>query len=494
MTPHWLCTALKKLDKRGILAVSAREVLDAAGVPTVEATVTTNRGKFSATVPGIPQPHDPRDADPLAAVEVRDGIPKKGTPRWGGKGVAIAISNIEEKLGPAITGLDPTDQQAVDDALLAADGTTNKKALGANAILAVSMAVARAGASANEVPLYQHLADLGGHEEVIMPLPHFTMIEGGAGAAGGTMPYQQVLLLPTGAANVREAVEVGVSVFNALGEVLEEKWPGSSSVRGVNGGYAPPELAELDDALEMLTTACEKCVVTDKVKYALDAAANRFVVRPPLPEEGEEGEEKKEEEAKGDDDEDEAKEEEDRTYDLGYKREGDTTGDAITGEDFSKLYAELVSKHPIVSIEDPFAKGDWKSFVDLTGTIGGDVQVVGNEALSSQPPNIEECEDKKGANAVVVHMTQLGTVMESIQAVKAAQEVNWGVAVSDRVVETSDSFAADLSVAMRAGQFKGGAPRGLDRLNKLNRLFAIEDELGERAAYVGTSFRRPPVA
>lgn len=479
---------LKKLDKRGILAVSARETLDSEGLPTVEATVTTSRGSFSASVPAEPLPADPRDKEPFLAVELRDG----DATRYKGQGVTKAVDNINSVVGPELVGMDPADQKSIDDKLLSADGTANKKNLGANAVLALSIAVARAGARQNDCALYQHLGNLAGNDEVILPVPLMTMLEGGV-RAKNKLAFQEVLLIPSGADSFKEAMEIGVTVFNSLSGVIEEKFGPEALVYGKSGAYAPPTLSTVEEALDTLKEAVEKTDgLLDKVKFGLTAGAQRFVVRPPLPDPDSEDADAKAAEGEKEAEAEEASEEP-PTYNLNYLEEGggDPAG-AIPGEELSKVYSDLFAKYPLVSVEDPFAKGDWKQYSDLTGTVGNDVQVAGDEILTSSAERLEEAEDKKGANGIVINIPQLGTVTEAVAAVKLAQESAWGVIVSHRLRESADDFIADFAVGLRAGQLKAGPPRMLERLGKYNRLASIEDELAERSSFVGGSFRNPP--
>ncbi|KAI8914125.1 Enolase, C-terminal TIM barrel domain-containing protein [Entophlyctis helioformis] len=431
-----------------VTKIKARSIFDSRGGPTVEVDVTTEQGTFTAAVPsgastGI---HE--------ALELRDGDKS----RYMGKSVFKAISNVNDVIAPKLiaAALDVTNQEAIDNFLLALDGTENKSNLGANAILGVSLAVARAGAAAKDVPLYQHLADLAGNKDaVILPVPCFNVINGGS-HAGNKLAMQEFMILPTGASSFSEAMRMGSEVYHHLKTVIKKKYGQDATNVGDEGGFAP-NIQDNKEGLELLKVAIEAAGYTGKIQIAMDVAASEFY---------KEGK-----------------------YDLDFKNPSSDESQHLTGDKLADLYRSFVAEYPIVSIEDPFDQDDWEAYSKLTASVN--IQIVGDDLTVTNPKRIHTAIQKKACNGLLLKVNQIGTVTESIRAAKLAQEDGWGVMVSHRSGETEDTFIADLVVGLKTGQIKTGAPCRSERLAKYNQLLRIEEQLGPRARYAGANFRRP---
>ena len=432
------------LDMASVQSVVAREILDSRGNPTVEVEVTTEDGMFRASVPSG------ASTGAYEAVELRDG-----GDRYLGKGVLQAVANVNDVLGPAIKGMDVTDQQAVDDAMITLDGTPNKAKLGANSILGVSLAVSKAGAAAKKVPLYKHYADLAGNseEKFTMPVPCFNVINGGS-HAGNKLAFQEYFVIPTGATSFAEAMQIGCEVYHTLGKIIKAKFGGDATLIGDEGGFAPP--CDNREGCELIMEALEKSGYTDKCSIGLDVAASEFKVK------GEDG------------------------YDLDFKYDGNV----ITGEALGNLYQELAADFPIVTIEDPFDEDDWDSWSAFTSKNSEQFQVVGDDLTVTNIEKIGRAIEENSCTCLLLKVNQIGSVSESIAAVKKSKEAGWGVMTSHRSGETEDTYIADLAVGLCTGQIKTGAPCRSERLAKYNQLLRIEEELGaENTVYAGTGFR-----
>jgi len=427
-----------------ILSVHAREILDSRGNPTVECDVTTEDGLFRAMVPSG------ASTGVHEALELRDGDKK----RYGGKGVLKAVDNVNKLIAPAVKGMNPVKQGEIDSKILALDGTESKSKLGANAILAVSMAACKAGAAAKKVPLYKHVADLAGVKEFVLPVPSFNVINGGK-HAGNKLAMQEFMILPVGAPNFREALRYGTEVYHALKSVIKAKYGQDAVNVGDEGGFAP-NIQDNREVLELLKEAIAKASYTGKVKIGMDVAASEFF--------------------------------ENGSYNLNFK--GDKP-DLRTGDQMVELYRQFVRDYGLVSIEDPFDQDDWNSYAKLTKAVGGPVQIVGDDLLVTNPKRIKVGIEKKACNSLLLKVNQIGTITESIKACKLAQSAGWGVMVSHRSGETEDSFIADLVVGLKTGQIKTGAPCRSERLAKYNQLMRIEEELGGKCRYAGEKFRKP---
>ncbi len=425
----------------------AREIIDSRGNPTVEVDFVTDYGLFTASVPSG------ASTGSHEACELRDG----GS-RYGGKGVLTAVRNVNTVLGPKIIGMDETDQAKIDDLMIAIDGTPNKVNMGANAILGVSLALSKAGAAKRKVPLYQHFADLAGNKELVMPVPSFNVINGGSHAGNG-LAFQEFMVLPTGASTFAEAMQIGCEIYASLKTVTKKKYGQDAVNVGDEGGFAPP-IKSNKDGLDLLMSAIEKSGHLNKVILGMDVASSEFFV--------------------------------DGFYDLDKKtRTADTAAAMLTGKELADFYKELCREFPIKSIEDSFEQDDWNNWVAFTQAVGKDIQVVGDDLTVTNPSRIRKAADCGACNALLLKVNQIGSVTESINAVKLSKQSGWGVMASHRSGETEDNYIADLAVGLCTGQIKTGAPCRSERLAKYNQLLRIEEQLGSKSSYAGQSFRTP---
>ncbi|XP_076917832.1 enolase 1-like [Bidens hawaiensis] len=438
-----------------IKAVKARQIFDSRGNPTVEVDITLSDGTLArAAVPSG------ASTGIYEALELRDG----GSD-YLGKGVLKAVSNVNTIIGPALVGKDPTDQTGIDNFMVQQlDGTQNewgwcKQKLGANAILAVSLAVCKAGAAVLKIPLYKHIANLAGNKNLVLPVPAFNVINGGS-HAGNKLAMQEFMILPVGASSFKEAMKMGVEVYHNLKSVIKKKYGQDATNVGDEGGFAP-NIQENKEGLELLKTAIAKAGYTDKVVIGMDVAASEFYG------------------------------EKDKTYDLNFKEENNDGKEKISGDQLKDLYKSFVSEYPIVSIEDPFDQDDWEHYGKMTAELGEKVQIVGDDLLVTNPTRVKKAIDEKTCNALLLKVNQIGSVTESIEAVRMSKHAGWGVMASHRSGETEDTFIADLSVGLATGQIKTGAPCRSERLAKYNQLLRIEEELGSEAVYAGANFRKP---
>lgn len=435
-----------------ILSIKARQIIDSRGNPTVEVDLTTEHGLFRAAVPSGASTGE------FEALELRDG-----GKAYMGKGVLQAIKNVNEIIAPALLGKSETAQSELDKFMVEQlDGTQNewgwcKKKLGANAILAVSLAVCKAGAAAAKVPLWQHIANLAGNPTPCMPVPSFNIINGGS-HAGNKLAFQEFMILPTGAASFSEAMVMGCEVYHHLKSVIKKKYGQDATNVGDEGGFAP-NIQSNREGVELLMTAIEKAGYSGQVKIGMDVASSEFYT-------------------------------ESGHYDLDFKSSG-AAKQLLTGDELAQLYVDLVNEFPIVSIEDPFDQDDWAHYSAFTSRIGANVQVVGDDLLCTNPKRIATALDTKACNALLLKVNQIGSVSESVDAVALAQQNGWGVMTSHRSGETEDSYIADLAVGLSTGQIKTGAPCRSERLAKYNQLLRIEEQLGSQAKYAGEHFRNP---
>ncbi|HEY3099399.1 MAG TPA: phosphopyruvate hydratase [Methylomirabilota bacterium] len=419
-----------------ITGVYGREILDSRGNPTVEVEVQLESGAWGrAAVPSG------ASTGKREAMELRDGDAQ----RYGGKGVQQAVRHVEETIAPEIDGMDASEQAAVDQALLELDGTPNKSALGANAILAVSLAVARAAADDAGLPLYAYLGGVGGR---LLPVPLVNVINGGAHADNG-IDFQEFMLVPAGADSFGNALRMAVEVFHALKETLKEKKLGTGL--GDEGGFAPA-LGSNTAALDFLMQAIERAGYRpgDDIALALDVAASEFA-------------------------------QDNGRYRL--RREGVT----LDSEELIGRYEAIVDRYPIVSIEDGLGEDDWAGWAMLTRRLGSRVQLVGDDLFVTNPAVIQQGIQKGLANAVLVKVNQVGTLTETLDAIELAKRAGYGTVISHRSGETEDTFVADLAVAVNAGQIKTGSVARSERTAKYNQLLRIEEELGHAASWPGRS-------
>ncbi len=416
-----------------IRTVHAREILDSRGNPTVEVEVWLDSGAFGrAMVPSG------ASTGTREAVELRDD----DDTRYGGKGVRQAVRNVTETIAPEVEGLEATEQAAVDRALLELDGTPNKSGLGANALLGVSLAVARAGADECGLPLYQYL---GGPGARIMPVPMMNVLNGGAHADNG-LDIQEFMIVPAGAGSFGEALRVGAEVFHTLKKLLKDK--GLSTGVGDEGGFAPV-LPGNEAAIDFVLRAVERAGYRpgEDVFLALDAAASEF---------GERGR---------------------------YRLRADRT--EKSREEMIALYEQLLSRYPICSIEDGLGEDDWEGWRALTQRLGPRVQLVGDDIFVTSPAILQEGIRKGIANAILVKLNQIGTLTETLETIELAKRAGYGTVISHRSGETEDTFVADLAVAVNGGQIKTGSLSRGERTAKYNQLLRIEEELGPSAVWPG---------
>ncbi|MBN1165759.1 MAG: phosphopyruvate hydratase [Methanospirillaceae archaeon] len=418
-----------------ITTIHAREILDSRGNPTVEVDLCTSAGtRARAACPsgastGI---HE--------AVELRDN----DNTRFLGKGVRNAVSNIQDRIAPLLSGMDVSDQEGIDKALIEQDGTKNKGNLGANAILTISMAVARAAAADAKVPLWKFL----GKGPYLLPVPCMNVINGGAHANWQGADFQEYMIAPVGATSFGEALRWGCETYQTLKGVLKKK--GASVGVGDEGGFAPV-VSSNEEPLILIISAIEEAGYTPgtDIGIALDPASSEFFS--------------------------------DGKYRLLTEKSDLSSGEMID------RYADLVRSYPILSIEDGLGQDDWEGWKELTARIGKNVQIVGDDLFVTNALRIQKGIKDHSANAVLIKLNQIGTVTETIQAVRMAQDAHWKAMVSHRSGETSDSFIADLSVALGTGQIKSGAPCRGERVEKYNQLLRIEEDLGSESRYAGRS-------
>lgn len=422
-----------------ITGIVAREILDSRGNPTVEVDVYTPVAMGRAAVPsgastGI---HE--------ALELRDG-----GKRYHGKGVKRAVENVNKIIAPELLGMDVTLQRDIDMLMLELDGTENKSNLGANAILGVSLAVAKAAANSLGMPLYRYL---GGANAYILPVPMSNVINGGA-HAGNDLDFQEFMIMPVGAKSFREAIQMVSETYHSLKKILMEKYGKLAVNVGDEGGFAPP-MKEVTEPLDALVKAIEESgyKVGDEIAFALDVASSEFY------------------------------EEEKNVYVVGGKE--------YTREELIDLYKELISTYPIVSIEDPVQEEDFEGFAMVTKELGKKVQLVGDDIFVTNVKRLKKGIEMGAGNALLLKVNQIGTLSEAIDAAYLAFRAGYGVVVSHRSGETEDSTIADIAVALNAGQIKTGAPARSDRNAKYNQLLRIEEELEGVAYYPGKKFRNP---
>jgi len=430
-----------------IKEIKAREVFDSRGNPTVECDLVTEKGLFRAMVPSG------ASTGIYEALELRDKDPS----RFMGKGVLNAVSHVNKRIAPALQGMDETEQEHVDKTMIELDGTENKSALGANAILSVSMAACKAGANAKNLPLYRHIAELAHVREFVLPVPSFNVINGGK-HAGNKLAMQEFMILPVGASSFRDAMRMASETYHQLKKVIHGKYGQDATNVGDEGGFAP-NIKDAREGLDLLKEAIEKAGYTGKIKIGIDAAASEFL--------------------------------NDDSYDLDFKNPENQGTMRKTGDEMIALYKEFIHDYDIAFLEDPFAQDDWNSFTKITEAMGRDVEIIGDDLLVTNPKRIAIGIQKKAVNGLLLKVNQIGTITESITACKMAQGAGWGVFVSHRSGETEDSFIADLVVGLKTGHIKTGAPCRSERLAKYNQLLRIEEELGNTCRYAGAKFRNP---
>jgi enolase len=413
-----------------IATVHGRQILDSRGNPTVEVDVELASGaRGRAAVPSG------ASTGRFEAVELRDG----GS-RWGGKGVATAVANVDGEIAAAVAGMDADDQRALDEALVALDGTQNKGRLGANAILGVSLAVARASAADAGVPLYRRL---GGDDARTLPVPLMNVVNGGAHAQN-SLDLQEFMVVPAGAETFSEGLRIGDEVFHALRALLHER--GLATAVGDEGGFAP-DLPSTEAAIEAVLEAAERAGHRERIAIALDPAATEV------------------------------------WQDGMYRLPGE--GRELEPDAMVDFWADLVDRFPIVSLEDPLAEDEWDAWSALTARLGDRVQLVGDDLFVTNADRLRRGIEAGAGNAILVKVNQIGTLTETLDAIELARSAGFSAVMSHRSGETEDTTIADLAVATGVGQIKTGAPSRSDRVAKYNQLLRIEEELGDRAEYPG---------
>ena len=416
-----------------IEAVGAREILDSRGNPTVEVEVLLEDGIVArAAVPSG------ASTGAFEAYELRDGDKK----RFGGKGVQKAVAAVIDTIGPALEGYDATDQRLIDQAMIQLDGTENKKKLGANAILGVSLAVAKAAADSADLPLFRYV---GGPNAHTLPVPLLNIINGGS-HADNDIDVQEFMIVPLGASSFSEALRWGVETYHSLKSLLQSK--GLSTGLGDEGGFAP-NLSSNREALDLIATAIEQAGFTlgSQIALATDVAATEFY------------------------------------RDGAYHFEGKK----LSALELTAYFADLVANYPLVSIEDPLQEDDWEGYQHFTAELGTKVQIVGDDLFVTNPVRLKKGLDLSAANSILIKVNQIGTLTETLDAVSLAQRAGYTAILSHRSGETEDTTIADLAVATDAGQIKTGAPARSERVAKYNQLLRIEEELAEAAVYAGRS-------
>ena len=419
-----------------ITAITAREIIDSRGNPTVEVDVRLASGALGRAA--VPSGASTGEHE---AIELRDG----DKARYGGKGTLKAVGNVKGKIAPALIGFDALDQVGVDHAMLKLDGTKTKSKLGANAILGVSLATAKAAAAALGQPVYKYL---GGPNAKVLPVPMMNIMNGGA-HSDAPIDFQEFMIMPTGAKTFSEALRMGCEVFHSLKKVLKEK--GLATAVGDEGGFAP-KLESAEAALDAIALAVKNAgyKLGKDINLALDVAASEFYVK------------------------------EKKSY--VFKK---STGQVLSGDEIVNFYKKLVAKYPIISIEDGCAEGDWETWKKLTDAIGSKVQLVGDDLFVTNTEFLAEGIATGTANSILVKVNQIGSLTETLDAVEMAKEANYTAVISHRSGETEDVTIADIAVATNAGQIKTGSLCRTDRVAKYNQLLRIEEELGASAIYGG---------
>ena len=415
-----------------ITTVHARQIMDSRGNPTIECDITLSDGAFGrAAVPSG------ASTGSFEALELRDG-----GDAYMGKGVITAVKNVNEIIAPAIIGMDASHQTEIDEKMLALDGTPNKARLGANAILAVSMAVAHAVAAAKKIPLYKYIAEIYGNANpCILPRPMMNIINGGMHADNG-LDAQEFMIIPNGAKSESQAIRMGSEIFHNLKSILKKT--GNSTNVGDEGGFAP-NFHSCREALDTIVSAIRAAGYTpgDQVSIGLDVASSEFYA--------------------------------DGVYNFEGKK--------LSSDEMIAFYDKLIADYPIISIEDALAEEDWDGWRKLTDTIGKQIQLVGDDLFVTNPARLARGIEMGVANAILIKVNQIGSLTETLRAIKMAQDAKYGVVISHRSGETEDTTIADLAVATNAGQIKTGSMSRTDRMAKYNQLLRIEEELDKSAKY-----------
>jgi len=420
------------MKEAAITRVQAREILDSRGNPTVEVDVYLSNGSFGRAA--VPSGASTGEHE---AVELRDGDQN----RFLGKGALNAVRNVNQQIAPIVKGYNALDQKTLDKCMIDLDGTPNKSNLGANAILGVSMAVSRAAAASQNLPLYRHLNS----DACLLPVPMLNIINGGS-HADNNVDIQEFMIFPIGADSFSHALRMGTEIFHYLKKVLSSK--GLNTSVGDEGGFAP-NLSSNEEAIEIILEAVEKAdySIGKDISLALDAAASEFYI------------------------------------DGAYRLESEDR--TLTSDEMVEYFEGLTKKYPIISIEDGLAENDWEGWKVFNGKLGSKIQIVGDDLTVTNIPRLQRAIDEQSMNAILIKLNQIGTVTETVEAVELARETEFGVIISHRSGETEDTFIADFAVAMGMGQIKTGSASRTDRICKYNQLLRIEEELGTSAKFPG---------
>nr|ADU33223.1 enolase [Clonorchis sinensis] len=430
-----------------ILKITGRQILDSRGYPTVEVDLVTRKGLFRAAVPsgastGIHEANEMRDSGP----------------EYHGKGVMKAVNNVNKIIAPALIkkNLCVTEQHAIDEFMVTElDGTKNKTHLGANAILAVSLAVLKAGAAEKNLPVYRWVANLAGNEKVTLPVPAFNVLNGGK-HAGNRLAFQEFMILPVGAKSFAEAVRMGSETYHCLRNIIKAKYGLDACNVGDEGGFAP-NISTPHDALDLLVDAISNAGYVGKILIGMDVASSEMYTTG-------------------------------GKYNMNFKDARQDPNQLISGDKLLDTYISLLSHYPIVSIEDPFDQDDWEHGIKFRSR--SKVQIVGDDLLVTNPERVRKAIELGACNALLLKVNQIGSFTEALEACQMAKRANWKVMVSHRSGETGDSTIADLAVGLNCGQIKTGAPCRSERLAKYNQLLRIEEELGCHAVYAGNVFKQ----
>ncbi len=421
-----------------ILKIKARQILDSRGNPTVEVDLKTSKGIFRSMTPSG------ASAGKHEAIELRD----KDKSKYLGKGTLKVVNNINKILAPEIIGLNCKYQEAIDSLMIKLDGTKNKEKLGANAILPISMAVTKAGAADKNLPLYTYISELFGVVSHKMPVPMCNIINGGK-HVGQDNSIQEHMIMPTGAKSFSEGIRIVSEIYHNLSKILYKKFGSNGTLIGDEGGFAPSGLKDVSERLDLILKAIDYSGYSNMIKIALDPASSEFY------------------------------------YSGIYKIDNKS----FSGGEMIDFYVDLCKNYPIVSIEDGLAEDDWDSWVEMTKKLGSKIQIVGDDLFVTNTDRIKKGIKLDAANSVLIKLNQIGTVTETLNAIKMANDEGWSSIISHRSGETEDNFISDLAVGTSSGQIKTGAPSRSDRTSKYNQLIRIEEELGNEAEYPGMDFR-----
>nr|ADK98422.1 enolase II [Antheraea pernyi] len=423
----------------------ARQIFDATGVPTIEVDMVTELGLFRIGVPST-------DSKKLAeAVQLRDNKPRE----FHGMGVSSAVKNINTIIAPELIkqNLEVTMQKEIDQFMIALDGTENSSRLGANAIMCVSLVVAKAGAAKKGVPLYRHISDMAGVTTIILPVPHFTILTGGILASNG-LPFQEYTIMPTGASTFVEAMRIGTEIYRYVKNVIAKKYGVECTYVSDSGGFAIP-LKSHRDALMFLTDTIKQCGYTGKAEIGINAAATDMF--------------------------------KDGGYDVEFKNPNSNPQDYMSSDKLAEVYLDNAKEFPVCSVEDAFEFDDWSAWSTLAART--QIQLVGNDLTQTNLRRVGLAVEKKAGNSVALRLNQASTLSEIIEAYKLLKSNGFGIVLNDRWGDTEDLFLADLAVGLSAGQIKCGGPARCERIGKYNQLIRIEEELGALSKYAGKNYR-----